>query len=186
MSIVNKSELAEILGKSERTLTTWQKNGLPIEIEGTRGVQHRYNTEDVIAWLLDREIINRIGEGVNPSEVYDYDLERARLTHHQANKTELEEQVLRGKLIPYQTVERVWMDMVANFRARILAIPTKAAHQFLQLEDLNEAQEILKTHCYEALTELADYEPSHYDIEPGPEDGDDSSAPALADNQRVG
>lgn len=94
----------------------------------------------------------------------DLSKERARLTHHQANIAELDEDIKRGKLIPADVVERVWSDMVASFRAKILSIPTKAAHQFIALNDINEIQDALKEHHYEALQELSDYEPRDYGI----------------------
>lgn len=161
--LVNKKELCEILGKSERTITTWQKNGLPIELEARRGQSNTYDTEQVLDWLISREIAGLTsGEG---GAIHDYEAERARLTHHQANKTSLEEDVLKGKLIPADLVEQVQGDMVTAFRSRILSIPTKAAHALLGIEDINESKETLKEFLYEALNELSDYRPDKYGIE---------------------
>lgn len=162
MSLVNKTHLAEILGKSQQTLTTWQKNGMPIFAEGSNGQANQYKTEDVIQWLINREIGKLTVD--DEGRVHDYEAERARLTHHQANKTELESKVLKGQLIHAETVEQVQGDMVSSFRSKILAIPTKAAHSMIGLDDLNEAKEILKEYLYEALSELADYEPRQYGI----------------------
>lgn len=161
--LVNKQELAEILEKSERTLTTWQKNGMPIKIDANRGASNQYDTADVIDWLISREMSKLTSN--EEGQYLDYEAERARLTHHQANKTELEAAVLKGKLIPAETVELVQGDMVGSFRAKILAIPTKAAHALCGLSDLSEAQDTLKTYLYEALKELADYSPQQYGIE---------------------
>lgn len=162
MSLVNKTHLAEILGKSQQTLTTWQKNGMPIFAEGSNGQANQYKTEDVIQWLINREIGKLTVD--DDGRVHDYEAERARLTHHQANKTELESKVLKGQLIHAETVEQVQGDMVSSFRSKILAIPTKAAHSMIGLDDLNEAKDILKEYLYEALSELADYEPRQYGI----------------------
>lgn len=162
MSLVNKTHLAEILGKSQQTLTTWQKNGMPIFAEGSNGQANQYKTEDVIQWLINREIGKLTVD--DEGRVHDYEAERARLTHHQANKTELESKVLKGQLIHAETVEQVQGDMVSSFRSKILAIPTKAAHSMIGLDDLNEAKDILKEYLYEALSELADYEPRQYGI----------------------
>lgn len=92
----------------------------------------------------------------------DYAAEKTRLTHHQANITQLDEEIKRGSLIPAETVEVVWSDMIASFRAKILAVPTKAAHQFVGLNGLSEIQNALKEHLYEALNELSEYEPEQY------------------------
>lgn len=176
MSRVNKSELAEILGKTPQTLTTWQKNGMPIFAEGRNGQANQYDTAQVIEWLIAREIgkLSIDQEG----RVHDYELERARLTHHQANKTQLEEEVLRGSLIPEEIVLQVQGDMVSSFRAKMLAIPTKAAHAVIGLEDMSEAQDVLKQFIYEALKELADYDPAQYGVNPSPEYSEDGGPAA--------
>lgn len=161
--LVNKKQLSEILGKTEKTLTTWQKNGLPIEVNAGRGSSNTYDTGKVIGWLIDREIekLTKTEDG----RFLDYEAERARLTHHQANKVALEEEVLSGKLIPSDIVEQVQCDMVSAFRTRILSIPTKTAHSLIGVSDLNEAKEILKRNLYEALNELSNYRPEQYGIE---------------------
>lgn len=51
---VNKARLSEILGYSQRSLTTWQKLGMPVVGKGVRGSSHRYNTAEVIAWMIRR------------------------------------------------------------------------------------------------------------------------------------
>lgn len=166
-NLVNKRELSEILGKSRRTLTEWQKYGLPIENDGTRGNENLYNVPDVIEWMIQRAVDGRLRAVENrEGECYDYDTERARLTHHQANKARLDESILRGNLIPGEVVERVWTDIVSAFRAHILLIPDKAAAAVIEASDLNETQAILKDHVYEALTELAKYEPEQFEFEP--------------------
>lgn len=163
---VNKTELSEIIGVSQRTLTTWQKNGLPIAMDGTRGTENLYDTEEVIQWMIQREIQRRIADhGGEEEEWFDYEKERARLTYHQANIAALDEQVKEGKLIPSEIVESTWVDFVAAFKAKTLSIPTKAAHHFITLSDLNQIQDCLKEHLNEALSELSEYDPKHYGIQ---------------------
>lgn len=163
---VNKTELSEIIGVSQRTLTTWQKNGMPIAMDGTRGTENLYDSEEIIQWMIQREINRRITDhGGNEAEFYDYEMERARLTHHQANIASLDEQVKQGKLIPSDVVEGAWVDFVAAFRAKVMSIPTKAAHQFIALTELTQVQDCMKEHLFEALAELADYDPEHYGIQ---------------------
>ena len=53
--IVNKKKLAEALEKSERTITEWQKEGLPVKTSGSRGNENEYDLLDVIEWFFDRE-----------------------------------------------------------------------------------------------------------------------------------
>lgn len=179
VKLVNKVELAELLDKSERTLTTWQKNGMPIEMEGRRGAGNKYNVAKVVEWLIRRETSKLTVS--DDGTVHDYEAERARLTHHQANKTELEAQVLKGKLIPSETVERVQGDMVSAFRAKMLSLPTKTAGKVQNLTELAEIEEALRQEVYESLTELSDYEPKSYGVADVQANSSDSSATAETD-----
>lgn len=87
----------------------------------------------------------------------DFDLveERARLAHFQANKTELEAEVLKGNLIHIDKVINEWEKLTSSFRAKMLSMPTKTSHLILNKDDFSEIEAILKTHIYEALTELS-------------------------------
>lgn len=180
--IVNKSELAEILGVTERTLTTWQKQGLPIEIDGVRGQQNQYDTAVVIEWLIQRELEKRLGGG-EAGEFYNYEAERARLTHHQANIAQMEEAVKRGQLIPADTVRHTWSQMIAKARAKLLAMPAKLALRLSAISDVTQVQAELQTAQYEALAELAAYDPKHYGIDPARAGDSDVVAAANADGQ---
>lgn len=175
--IVNKAELAEILGKSERTLTTWQKNGLPIASDGERGSSNFYDVEEVIEWMINREIRRLVGDSEDPEGAYDYEKERARLTHHQANKVALEEEILRGDLIPAETVAFVQGQMLAAFRAKLLGMPTKLAPRVQFLEGLPELESEIRESVYDALSELSEFDPSAFGARAVPEgDSGDSAA----------
>ncbi|WP_250589615.1 terminase small subunit [Neisseria subflava] len=55
--LVNKRELSEILGITERSLTEWQKEGLPVaSFADLRGQANEYDTKAVIGWLIQREL----------------------------------------------------------------------------------------------------------------------------------
>ena len=88
-------------------------------------------------------------------EQLDLAEERARLTFHQANIASLDERVKEGELVSVEEVEKYTRDMVLNCRAKLLSIPTKAAHEFVNLSDLSEIQDALKAHIHEALLELS-------------------------------
>lgn len=56
MTTVNGAELAEILGKSQNTITTWTHRGLPVK-RNKAGIGHSYHTPHVIAWLLAKRLL---------------------------------------------------------------------------------------------------------------------------------
>lgn len=134
-------------------------------------------------WLKRRAVA---GMGVtDDGRVYNYDAERARLTHHQANKTALEEQVLQGSLITAEEVESVWSSMIGAFRARMLSVPGRAAQGVIATADISEAEQIIRDLVYEALSELADYDPEQYRTNRGK--GQSASSPAPeSDSKPVG
>ncbi|HGY2299772.1 TPA: terminase small subunit [Pseudomonas putida] len=56
---VSKVELGEIIGRDERTLSRWQKDGMPvIEFGVGRGNENQYNTQVVIEWLMRQAALN--------------------------------------------------------------------------------------------------------------------------------
>ncbi|MFP3405696.1 terminase small subunit [Pseudomonas sp. SIMBA_065] len=56
---VSKLELGEIIGRDERTLSRWQKDGMPvIEFGVGRGNENQYDTQVVIEWLMRQASLN--------------------------------------------------------------------------------------------------------------------------------
>ncbi len=81
--------------------------------------------------------------------------EKTKLTAAQARKAELEVEELEGSLIPSQLVQDTWIDYVANARAKLLALPSRVAHQVITIDTYSEAEELIKDQVHEALDELA-------------------------------
>jgi phage terminase Nu1 subunit (DNA packaging protein) len=84
-----------------------------------------------------------------------YASERTRLTSAQADKAELELLELRGLMIRVALIEQHWQGMVASMRARLLSIPSECAGQIAAPEKAQAAQDVLRSHIYEALNEIA-------------------------------
>jgi phage terminase Nu1 subunit (DNA packaging protein) len=100
--IVNQTELAIILGKSDVTIWEWQKDGLPIAKQGVRGTEHEYDTAEVIAWIEKRAEV-RGGRTEKPAE------REARL---RGDVLELELAEKRNVLVPTDQVRPVWESRV--------------------------------------------------------------------------
>lgn len=112
---------------------------------GAKGA-HLYDLKDVFPILLS----NTVGDGD-----YNLEQERARLAHHQANNEALKEQVMKKTLIPAEEVKETWVTLVARFKAKMLSIPSKMAHQMAQTDDHHEIEHLLRSGINEALTELS-------------------------------
>ncbi len=145
--MATQKEIAEHLSMSLRNVPKVLK---------TLGLPSKGNTLDEArnAYILHlREVASgRTGDDSD----YDLAAERARLAHHQANKTSLEEDVLKGELIPAEEVLEKWSKMVSSFRAKMLAIPTKTSHLLINIQEFSVAESILKSHIYDALKELSE------------------------------
>lgn len=95
-------------------------------------------------------------------------------------------------MVPRAQVREIWARLVANFRARSLAIPSKLAGRMVGLDDPAVARDRIDREIREALAELssdgniervmADLEKLPLDARRSPEDGD---AAAGSDGKRV-
>lgn len=157
MSIVNQTELCEILGKTAKTLNAWIEQGMPVLHRGGHGSPNQYDTEQVIGWMIQREIgkLSVHDDGT----VYNFEAEKARLTHEQAEKVAMENSVRRGQLVDTEKVAGWWASIITNAKQRLLAIPTKAAPLVLGLKTLPEVRDQLETTINEVLLELSTTDP---------------------------
>ena len=83
---------------------------------------------------------------------------RTRLVTAQAELAEAELAEARGELHRAAAVAKVWTDNVSNAKTRLLAIPSKVGPELVGHE-ATAIQAKLKAAIYEALKELADYDP---------------------------
>ena len=106
--------------------------------------------------------------------------ERARLTHHQANIAELDEDQKRGVLVERDDVVIEVSEAVANMRAKLLNLPHKVAAVIVAVDDLHEVKAVLESAVHEALSELHNQYVSDGQDSPGIE------AAAPVKGKRVG
>ena len=136
----NKTDLAEILGVSERTLTDWQDEGMPIEARGERGQANEYNTAAVIAWKEARVIAK--ARANTPRDRLD--LARERLVRIEIADKE-------RKLVPMDEARREFDLAVIAWREKLLQLPARFAH-------LPEVRAFAETAVDEAISELVPYQ----------------------------
>jgi phage terminase Nu1 subunit (DNA packaging protein) len=166
--IVNKARLAKVFGHSERAITEWQKQGMPIEkTKAKNGLSNSYNTEDVFQWLLKHHMEKAIPKGLEQENI--------RFTRARADKTEIEVEILKGTLLPAENVAYAWQNEILNLRARLLALPSKMA-PLVHGKKLADIEELLQRTVYEALTELSQ-NAEYRDIESTGNEGKESDKP---------
>lgn len=115
--------------------------------------------------------------------------ETARLKSMQADKAALELDVMRGRLIPAETVAKVWAAMLTACRQKMLSLPSTIATRVFGLP-VKEIQAEAETLVYNALNELKDYDAVDYvpDLHPAGGAGGDEPPGAApeAPGERVG
>ena len=84
--------------------------------------------------------------------------ERARLAKAQADKTEMEVEVLKENLLAADSVLSEWQACIASCRAKLLSLPTKLAFKISNIDETHEIERFLKHSINESLIELSNYE----------------------------
>ena len=138
---LNRSDIAKKLNVSLTTLDDWRRKGCPYT---KKGRQVLFDMDELKTWLDNRS-----------SGDLDYTQERAKLTRLQAEKVTLELEQQRGKLLPMELVIAAWQGHIANARAKLLALPPKAAAQVVGMESYLEVEQVITELTHEALDELS-------------------------------
>lgn len=168
-SALTQRECAAALGVDERTVRRWSDEDDPVPRNG----DYTYNLPLVIAWWHARES----GSGL------DLNAERARLAKEQADKTALDNEQRRGRLLSADQVELAWSNHIANARARLLSMPPKLGPQLTNVADPNIIATRIRAEVNAALWELViDDQPAAAADQSDP----DMEAAAGIDDQPVG
>lgn len=192
--IVNKSELAEIIGVSIPTVESMIRQGMPVKERGVGGAGggFKIDVSDVMKWQVlqaTRDVSDRL-DAVNIDEA------RLRKVAAEAALAELDLALKRGDAVSLAGVAKRWEGMVTAFKYRCLAIPAKLAPILASETDLVLVRGMLEREIHEALEELADHgseqrirDGARSDRVPGSDGGSDSrfsEAAADVDGERMG
>jgi phage terminase Nu1 subunit (DNA packaging protein) len=178
MNTSNKvSDIAKALSLSERRVQQLvQERVLPAPINSS------YNLSLCVKaygqYLLEKQMIKS-------NSGSDLATEKLRLLKAQAEKAELELEVLKDKYIEASEVEFSWSNLVLVFRARMLAIPSKLVRPLASAgSDFAKIEQILEDEIYDALTELSKHGDEEDSANPSSQQKVDSAT--EADSQRMG
>lgn len=136
------NKLSEITGQDRRRIKRIA-GVLEATIEGR---SHLYESTEIIPLLY---------KALGYDHKLDLTQERALLAHYQAGKAEIELKAMQGEFVALdEVVEEVTTGMMA-MRAKLLALPSKAAPQVIGLDSHTKILGVLRDFVYEALEELA-------------------------------
>lgn len=147
------TELSDISGVATRTIRKRLAN-LPPVIDD--GYKLSWNPRDALPLIFE------LGKATDGSNKLDLQQERARLAKAQTEKARLEVQILRGNVIPAEVVETVWSDMLSKFKAKTLALPSKASMPAYSCESIEELERLLKDEVFDLLNELRAFDLEEY------------------------
>lgn len=145
--IVNKRELSQILGISERTLTEWQREGLPVMMKSARGASNQYDTAMVIQWRIAREVHGAAKE--SPKD---------RLDRLRGDQVELELAQLRRDLVNIAEIEPALGQYFSDAVALMMSMPDKYAPLISEAPDADAIHAMLEDLIEELRQQLGAYE----------------------------
>jgi len=139
-----------MLGCTVVSLDAKVRRGLPFVTRGARGKEWVFDSAQIIAWEREQAVKNAVGDTHQADE---NELKRRKLAA-ETTVAEVEAAKARGLVAELDVVEREWASTFAEFAARVMQVPSRAAPQILGLESEREIKSILKDELEEALKTL--------------------------------
>lgn len=148
--IVNKRGLSEIFGISVQGIDGWLARGCPYLEKGAPLVGYKFDTAAVVEWRSQQAVSDAIASNPGADES-DAD---NRLITAQATLAELKLFRELGQHVTLDDVSRVWSQLLASCKARILSVPSKTAAASRASATNEIARSIIEAALREALDEL--------------------------------
>lgn len=153
-TIVNTKALAKMFNMTERNVRYLVEEGIIARVN-----HGRYDLIDTVSRYIT--FLKMSNDGLDESKVQE-SLEYEKWLHEKAKreKAEIELSHLKKEMHKADEVEKVLNHMLTSFRSKMLSLPSKTALLLASKDDPKEIEALLERDIYEALAELADYEPS--------------------------
>lgn len=148
MAIVNKKQLSDIVGKSERTLTEWDSQGMPIQHKGGRGRSNEYDTAAVIEWMIQRAMSGEKQESA-----------RERRDRLEADMVAIRAGEMVGMLGEVSDMVSIWTHAITSARSDMLALPDKLKLEIDARYEIDSDLEIYEKGVKDALLKLSENPP---------------------------
>lgn len=154
---VSAAVLGDLFSVSDRRIRQMAEEGTL-----ARAAKGRYKLADSIkSYLLTLKLAaDTAGIDLDEGEI---DLDEEKGLHERVKRhiSELKLQIMKGELHKAEDVQAVMMDMLASFKTRVMAIPSKAA-PVLENRDAAYIKNRLTDEVIEVLNELKDYNPKMF------------------------
>lgn len=154
--VVNTTAIAKMFGVTDRRVRQFVEEGVIDRIG-----HGRYDVSDtVLKYVTHLRLSNDQLDQSDITESLDYE----KYLHEKAKreKAEIELAHIKGRMHTSTEVEKVMNNMLASFRARILAIPSKTAPSLIARDEISQIEQIIEVQVHEALSELSEYDPKMF------------------------
>jgi hypothetical protein len=148
------SSLSVEFGMDRRTVAQRLNGVQPVQVKGR---VKKYSMHDAAKAIIGQVQTN---EGI-----LSYDEARARKMAAEAELSEIELQKERAEVLPIDVVNIINNEIFGNFRAKLLALPAKAAPDVFSSTNVKEAKAILRKNINGVLEELSNMLVETYDFE---------------------
>jgi len=148
--IVNRSNLADVLGVALTTVDTYRRQGMPIAQEGSQGKEFQFDTKEVIEWLITLKVGG--GEG---GKVSTYEMSRAREKAATARMKELQLEEMEGRMLDVDDIMAPIEEQYGVVKSRVQAIPGRMAQTLAPELSAAAVERMLKAEINQALAELS-------------------------------
>lgn len=151
--VVNTVAVAKMFGVTDRRIRQFVEEGVIDRIG-----HGRFDlTDTVFRYVTHLRMSN---DNLDSSDVTE-SLEYEKYLHEKAKreKAEIELSHIKGRMHSSGEVEKVMNNMLASFRAKMLALPTKVAPSLIARDDISQIEQMIEVQVHEALAELANYDP---------------------------
>jgi len=151
---LNLKQVAEMFDRSMGTAEKWLANGMPVEVQGSRGKAHVFDSMEVIRWWFKEQLPDGGVEGSKDSEI----ISKRRKMAADAELAEIKLNKEKGLLVDIADIEDVVSHEYKLLRANLLKLPgsmsARLAEEFNDPSAASEINAILVDEISAALSEL--------------------------------
>lgn len=154
-AVVSAKSMGKLIGLSDRRVRQLAEEGIIPKTEGGS-----YELVKAISSYINFLKLNNEIDNTNLAEAY----EKEKVLHERAKrqKAEILVRKIKNEVHESEDVEIVLTEMLANFKAKLLSIPTKIAPEIVGYSETSLVEDILKREMYETLEELSEYNPEDF------------------------
>lgn len=150
---VSSKVLSRILGVTDRRIRMLAQEGILVKAS-----QGRYKLEESMHnYVLNLRVANDASsKSLDLEDELSLDVEKAKHERVKRHMSELKYALMKGEIHKSEDVKSVMMNMLTNFKSRMLSLPSKLTPQLVQ-RDKSFIEEKLTIEITEALVELSEY-----------------------------